>query len=113
MHHFFIHHLKRKALVRTDYSHLNRLGFDSEEEDRKEATGDMDPSVGDVRLQNPSSGDVTGELMPEEMDKELQALAKAMCGVPIAENKLLLMRAVAQDLRHELEGEQNGEKGHS
>ncbi len=43
-----MHCSKRKPSVRIDYSRLNNLGFDSEEEDRKEATGDMDPSVGDV-----------------------------------------------------------------
>ncbi len=103
-----MHRSKRKASVRIDYSHLNSLGFDSEEE---EATGDMDPSVGDVydsvkevsdvRLQNPSGGDMTGELTPEEMDKELQALAleqeelKQHMVFQHQKNKLLMMRARA------------------
>ncbi len=60
---FCMHHSKRKASDRIDYSRLNSLGFDSEEEDGKEATCGMDPSVDDVydsenevvdvRLQNP------------------------------------------------------------
>ncbi len=83
----------------------------------------MDPTGGivydgdnEVRLQNPSGGDLTGEVMPEEMDTELQALAleqdelKQCMVFQQQKNKLLMMRVRAQDLRHELEGEQNCEK---
>ncbi len=116
-----MHRSKRKASVRIDYSRLNSLGFDGEEEDGKEATSDMDPSVGDVydsvnevgdvRLQKPSGGEVTGKLTPEEMDKELQALTleqeelKQSMVFQQQKNKVLLMRARALDLRHELEEE--------
>ncbi len=72
--------------------------------------------VGDVRLQNPSGGDLIGELMAEEMDMELQAFAleqedlKQCMMFQQQKIQLLLMRAHAQDLRHDLEGQQNHEK---
>ncbi len=59
---------------------------------------------------------MTDELTPEEMDKELQALAleqeelKQCMVFQRQKNKLLLMRVHVQDLRHDLEGEQNREK---
>ncbi len=54
--------------------------------------------------------------MPEEMDKELHALAleqeeqKQDMVFQQQKNKLLLMRARAQDLRHDLEGKLNHQK---